>query len=76
METSETLFMGKPFNYWVELERKVTGGEVEKQELLLEIAKIRGKLDFYESRIKQLAAMMSPQAIKQLAAIMSPQEGE
>lgn len=54
---SETIMCGKPVSYWLELQRRVEAEEPigGASRLLGEIAALRGKLSFYESRIKELA---------------------
>jgi len=51
------LFLGNPMNYWIELQRRVELGAadaLEKKVLIQEIADLRGKVSFYESRIDQI----------------------
>jgi hypothetical protein len=47
-----TKFMGYPVDYWLELHKHAK--EMKTVDLIEEIAKLRGKLNFYESRIKQM----------------------
>lgn len=48
----ETLFLGHEAKYWLELEKKAE--KLDVIDFIAEIAKLRGKIDFYESRIKQM----------------------
>lgn len=45
----EDLFLGKPIIYWIELQKGTA--EKNRVELILEIADLRSKVSFYESRI-------------------------
>lgn len=49
-------FLGHPINYWLELERKTL--QSGTTDLLQEIADLRSKVSFYESRIKQMKEFM------------------
>lgn len=49
-------FLGHPIKYWVELERKQL--QSGTSDLIQEIADLRGKVSFYESRIKQMKEFM------------------
>lgn len=55
--TDRIMFLGKSIEYWIELQSKVdvidNGNVIEG--LLLEVRELRGKVGFYESRIKQMA---------------------
>lgn len=54
-----TQFMGHDLKYWSELERRFNAGAGPDGEALLkEVIELRGKVSFYESRIKQMAAMI------------------
>jgi hypothetical protein len=48
-------FMGYPVDYWLELQKQAK--EMKTVGLIEEIAKLRGKLNFYESRIQQMEDM-------------------
>ena len=48
-------FMGYSVDYWLELQKHAK--EMKTVELIEEIAKLRGKLHFYESRIQQMETM-------------------
>ena len=52
-----TTFLGHPVPYWLELERRLSdaGGDLRASELIEEIAALKGKLAFYESRIAEMA---------------------
>lgn len=50
-------FLGHPFKYWVELEKKAEILDVV--DYVAEIAELRGKVGFYESRIKQMNELMN-----------------
>lgn len=45
-------FLGHPYNYWVELEKRVVTLEATKW--LQEIADLSSKVYFYESRLKEM----------------------
>lgn len=51
------LFLGHPMNYWLELEKWAKLNNAS--DLIQEIADLRGKIGFYESRIKQLNEFMN-----------------
>lgn len=48
----ENLYMGYPTNYWAELQKKAEKLDVVKW--LEEIAELRGKVSFYESRLDEI----------------------
>lgn len=49
-------FLGQPMMFWVELKRRVDEGhEFGYESLLNEIIALRGKVAFYEERIRQMA---------------------
>jgi ubiquinone biosynthesis protein UbiJ len=45
-------FLGEDITYWLELRQ--LAGKMEANELIKEIAELRSKVSFYESRIKQM----------------------
>ena len=52
-------FLGHPVIYWIELERRAkTEGGLSTPRLLDEIAALRAKVSFYESRIKEMARLL------------------
>jgi hypothetical protein len=53
---SESLFLGKPIDYWFEVDKDLKDRGV--QELVSEIATLRAKISYYESRISQLHDFM------------------
>lgn len=56
---TEFTYLGRPMKYWAELQQRFEGQSgLEAAELLLEVAELRGKVSFYESRIKQMAEVM------------------
>lgn len=48
----ESKFYGKPISYWIELDRKAR--ELNVENLIDEIAELRAKVSFYESRIEEM----------------------
>ena len=52
-------FMGREFSYWVELQRNV---DADKEELLVENARLRAKVSFYEDRLKSMTEFMNRMA--------------
>jgi hypothetical protein len=55
VEGDEHLLFGKPYRYWVELQAQ-TPPDISK--LILEIADLRAKVSFYESRIDEMNKFM------------------
>lgn len=53
---SESTFFGHPVKYWLELEGPVRDMNLEG--MVEEIANLRGKVSFYESRIIELNKFM------------------
>jgi hypothetical protein len=51
--------MGHPFNYWRELQERLEIEAPETEDLIQEIADLKGKVAFYESRIAACAVVMS-----------------
>ena len=49
---NETIFLGQPVKYWVELQSKAE--ELGAVNWLREIATLRAKVSFYESRINEM----------------------
>lgn len=49
---SETLFLGKPISYWVELDRQPK--QLCVQDLIAEIGKLRAKVSGYEFHIERM----------------------
>ena len=49
----EDLYLGKPMKYWLELERLPK--KMKYEGLILEIANLRSRVSFYESRIEEMA---------------------
>lgn len=50
----ETFFLGHDTKYWVELQKIAKELDVIELNWLDETSKLRGKISFYESRIKQM----------------------
>lgn len=51
-----TTFYGEPLDFWIELKRQ--SEEMNFCHLIKEIAELRSKVNFYESRIKELSKFM------------------
>ena len=49
-------FMGKPIGYWLELQERAE--ELGAVDLLAEVAELRAKISYYESRIRQMSDFM------------------
>jgi len=49
------LILGHSFEYWMTLQQRAE--ELKVVDLIEEIAKLRGKLQFYESRIEQMESL-------------------
>ena len=49
-------FLGHSAGYWIELEKKAEILDVA--DFIQEIADLRGKVNFYESRIRQMCLVM------------------
>jgi len=49
---NETLFLGEPASYWLELRQHAE--EMNLTDLMRENARLRSKCSFYESRLKQM----------------------
>ena len=51
-------YLGKKYSYWLELNKRISEAPnldiLEVERLLNEIIELRGKVDFYESRIKEM----------------------
>lgn len=52
----EMNFLGQPIRYWLELKR--IHEEKNDEHLIREIADLRSKVSFYESRISELSKFM------------------
>jgi len=50
----EDTFLGHPIRYWMELGRRVDELPFDAAKLLKEIAELRAKVSFYESRITEM----------------------
>ena len=48
----ENLYLGQNINYWLELKRKAE--ELNVVDFIKEIADLRAKVSYYESRIQEL----------------------
>ena len=55
---AEYYFLGKPSSYWIELESRAVDSKPENANYLQEISDLRGKISFYESRIKECAQFL------------------
>lgn len=56
------LFLGQSTEYWIELQRQVEENgpaAFSKERLIAEMAALRAKVSFYESRISELNQFMS-----------------
>jgi len=53
MPNGEMLFLGKPVSYWEELDRQAQPLNCDR--LIHEIAELRAKVSFYESRITEMS---------------------
>jgi hypothetical protein len=55
-------FLGRTYEYWTELERRITSEQdgYRASELLQEVVELRGKLAFYEARIREMATILEP----------------
>ena len=52
MEGQETLFMGHPLSYWIQLHKHAE--DLDVVDLIQELAEAYGKIGFYERRIAQM----------------------
>ena len=57
MENNEPLFLGKPFGYWIEVSKRIDSLNVS--DFIKEIADLRGKVSFYEERVRQMNELMN-----------------
>lgn len=57
---NETYYLcGRPVEYWLELQRRVDAeAGFDTSRLVSEIADLRGRLSFFESRAKEMASMI------------------
>jgi hypothetical protein len=56
----EMLFLGKPPAYWVELDRRMSEqGDLSTENLLEEVAHLRGQISLLKSRIEQCSTILS-----------------
>ncbi len=56
-EETITTLCGRDVRYWIELQKKIEQDENYKpriEDLLIEIRQLRGKINFYESRVKEM----------------------
>lgn len=53
-----THLFGKPMSYWLELETRVPE-QVNVEGLINEIVTLRGKVSFYEARIKEMHSILT-----------------
>lgn len=51
-------FLGHTAEYWLLLEKAASERDPNVNELLVEVLQLRGKISFYEARIKQMADVM------------------
>jgi len=54
-------FLGRPIRYWIELQARFDASHARPiiaADLIQEISELRGKLSFYESRIKEINVCM------------------
>ena len=53
---SESVMCGHPISYWLELDRRFKNGyTLSSDRLIEEIATLRGRVSFYEARIREMA---------------------
>ena len=52
----EDLYFGHPHAYWIELQKRAA--ILNASSLLQEVVTLRGRLAFYEERIRQMAEVM------------------
>ena len=54
-------FLGETSAFWMELKKRLGegGDSVERVSMLRELVALQGKLAFYESRIRQMASVMT-----------------
>ncbi len=51
----ESLYMGHTAEYWIELKKRAEKEMLpQAQELLREVIALRGKVNYYESRVKEM----------------------
>lgn len=54
-----TIFLGQSLQYWLELQHRfATEIPLSSPDLLEEIVELRGRINFYESRIKDMHSMI------------------
>ena len=57
-----TTYFGRPAAYWQELQarfEKLHARPAETADLLQEIGELRGRLSYYESRVRELATFLN-----------------
>lgn len=59
MDVNAPGFLGETIQYWIEVKQRIeTDHGFRASELISEIAELRAKVSFYESRIKELTGFM------------------
>ena len=58
---SEVMFLGETLEFWQELRSRLekSPDSMTLKELLREVVALRGKVDFYETRIRQMSGVMT-----------------
>ena len=53
-------FMGRPFEYWIELQAQVdeTGKPAEVEKLILQNVRMRARISFYEQQAREATEFM------------------
>ena len=50
--------LGHPIQFWLELERSFANSQVFAVDLLEEVVMLRGRVSYYEDRIRQMHSVM------------------
>ena len=59
MNDEYTLLLGHPASYWIELDRRMKLEKgLEASELLEEVVKLRGQLDFVRKRVNEVYKLL------------------
>lgn len=57
----ENMYLGHPITYWLELQKKAE--KLGLEDYISEIAYLRGRVNFYESRILEMSEVMQKKSI-------------